>query len=118
MNLIFVYGTLRSSGGNSGLLREARFLSSAKTADRYALYVGGIPYAVEEKGESSIVGELWEVDDDTFRRIDLLEGHPRWYVRKLILIVLDDTNDTVMAWIYFNPSPRGSIRKSGDYFEQ
>lgn len=114
---IFVYGTLRSGGGNSSLLRGSKLVSMAETEQKYALYVEGIPYAVKEEAVSRIIGEVWSIDSDTLQRIDLLEGHPNWYERELINVILTDT-DTMRAWIYFNSSPRGRLVVSGDYFNQ
>ena len=114
---IFVYGTLRSGGGNSRLLRESELVSIAKTDGKYALYVEGIPYAVKKEEVSRIIGEVWSVNSDTLQSIDLLEGHPNWYVRELINVILTDAN-MLRAWIYFNPSPRGRLVESGDYFKQ
>jgi len=114
---IFVYGTLRSRGGNNGLLRESEFISNAVTEKEYALYVEGIPYVSKDEKVSRITGEVWSVDDNTLQRIDLLEGHPSWYVRELISVMLPNL-DIVKAWIYFNPNYRGRLTESGDYFNQ
>lgn len=112
---IFVYGTLRSGGGNNPMLRESKLVAIGKTEQKYALYVQGIPYAVKDEAICSIVGEVWSIDSSTLQMIDVLEGHPIWYKRELISVVTTD-NKIVMAWMYFNSSPKGVLRESGDYF--
>lgn len=67
-----------------------------------------------------IFGEVWEIDDEMFRRTDRLEGYPHFYDRKEV--------DTPygQAWIYFlnredsmrmfsNPNAMNLIQWSGVY---
>ncbi|WP_423792692.1 gamma-glutamylcyclotransferase family protein [Methanocaldococcus indicus] len=117
MTLIFVYGTLRSEcWNNKKYLKNSKFVGKGKTKEKYAMYADLIPYVVEDEKISHIVGEVYDVDEETLRRIDMLEGHPTFYKRKKVKIVLDN-GEEVEAWLYFYPEPYGVLVKSGDYIE-
>ena len=99
---VFVYGSLKSGYGNHPLLVEgdAKFLGEAETAMRYKmLSLGGFP-GVVEGGDDSIKGEVYEVDDDTFRSLDFLEGYPSFYTRKQV-----EVHDGTLAWMYILAKP-------------
>lgn len=96
---IFVYGTLKRGYGNNRLLDGAKFISEAHTPAEYTMVsLGGFP-GVIRGGETSIVGELWEVEDPIqLARIDRLEGHPNFYERHEVPVKVGDGDDA--AWIY------------------
>lgn len=76
---IFVYGTLKRGDVRAYLLEGQRFVGDIKTAPRYKLFnTGEYPALVEADtlgvAGVSIVGELWEVDDDCLARLDIEEG--------------------------------------------
>ncbi|HEX4351864.1 MAG TPA: gamma-glutamylcyclotransferase family protein, partial [Polyangiales bacterium] len=74
--LLFVYGTLRRDAANHHEMGDARFIGRARTAPRYELVdMGGYP-AMLEGGRTSIVGELYEVDDALLRQLDAFEEVP------------------------------------------
>ena len=52
-----------------------------------------------KEGQGRVLGELYRVDEDTFRALDRLEGHPVMYERQLNLITTD-AGDKVEAWVY------------------
>ena len=109
---VFVYGTLRKGFGNHHLLRNAKFIGEGLTKEKYSLYATSIPYVVKEP-LIRIKGELYEVDDFILEELDYLEGHPHFYERELIDVVVN--NKVYKAWMYFYPEPRGNLIKSGDY---
>ena len=94
---VFVYGTLLSGEPNHDRLRGARLLASTRTEPRYTLlsledvrphvlpcYLHGSlgPYpALVEDGDTSVVGEVYDVDDDLLRALDRFEGVPSLYRR-------------------------------------
>ncbi len=101
MTKVFVYGTLKKGWGNHRLLEGSTFLGVYETPKEFSLYDGGFPYAFHGGGEN-IRGELYEVDDDTLKNLDRLEGYPSHYNR--IKIEAHDTADSMgenyEAWIY------------------
>lgn len=116
---VFVYGTLKNGHGNHHWLGDNYvFLGQATTkCDDMALYdLGPFPcvsYPPEGEGGTIITGELYEVDEPTFKMVDMLEGYPDHYGRKLIRV--DHCGNEHAAWIYFyatspkNLTPIGHI---------
>ena len=115
MHTVFVYGTLRSGFNNHFIMKPTVMIGDGETKNKYALYESGIPYLVEDEQVSKIKGEVYFVDQTTFEILDTLEGHPSWYERKLIPVIVNGKEYT--AWTYFN-KPNGVLNKSGDYAKQ
>jgi len=109
---LFVYGTLKRGFGNHHFLQHSHFIDTAHTKLKYALYVSGIPFVTEKVQVSRIYGEVYMVTEPTLKRIDALEGHPVWYCRKLIPVLLDKGGE-INAWLYFNDRPTGSLVSNG-----
>lgn len=73
---VFVYGTLKRGNGNHHLLSRSEFIGKATTAPEFRLlsaFRNVFPYLVP--GDKSIIGEVFEVDDETLRHLDQLEGY-------------------------------------------
>ena len=104
-NLIAVYGTLKKGFSNYySFLTNAKHLGRGETQDKYPLLVSGLPYMVDQKGVGhNVVVDVFKVSDVQLQKVDQLEGHPKWYTRKMIPIKLKDR--TLNCWLYFNPKP-------------
>jgi gamma-glutamylcyclotransferase (GGCT)/AIG2-like uncharacterized protein YtfP len=64
---------------------------------------------------TEIVGEAYRVDCDALARLDELEGHPHWYVRTPIEVVLD-AGGCVKAQMYLSDGMGGGKEiVDGDY---
>lgn len=128
--LLFVYGTLRRGGPNHERLARARFVGAATTAERYALFVDGIPFLAASPAVHRVRGEVYAVDAETLAELDRLEGHPRWYERRPVAVVLDDAAretrraagpafadapPVLSCETYFNDRPTGALSANGDY---
>lgn len=46
-------------------------------------------------------GELYEVDDNVFANLDILEEHPTFYVREQRQVTSLDDSKEITTWIYF-----------------
>jgi len=128
-NLLFVYGTLRQNFGNHGFLKNAHFFGEAKTQDKFVMHCrGSIPFVSESQAISQIVGEVYEIDDNTLAAIDQLEGcYPKrddsgefesssWYIRKQVAIQFGGGNNAIYIWMYFNEQEtQHPIISTGDY---
>lgn len=110
MNTIFVYGTLKREHGN-----YARFIApdtthnfigeAVSTSRDYAMISYGAPMLFKGVPNGHPVkGELYEVSDEAFARIDRLEGHPRVYRREQQFFTTTD-GWTVPAWVYLSSRP-------------
>lgn len=106
-NLVAVYGTLKKGNSNYyKYLSDSKFVSSGKTEDKYPLIVKGLPYLIEEKGIGhNVKVDVFKVSDSALQRLDQLEGHPSWYCRKQVPIVLK-SKKVVMCWVYFSLSAK------------
>jgi gamma-glutamylcyclotransferase (GGCT)/AIG2-like uncharacterized protein YtfP len=76
MHKVFVYGSLLSGMGNHGLLSSAKFIGTTKTTPHFKMMdLGWFPGVVEHHEGDSIIGEVYEVDDEQLYRLDRLEGY-------------------------------------------
>lgn len=113
--LVAVYGTLKRGYGNHRLLETSKFLGTDRIEgfDMYNLYSGGFPGILHSKSvrsvENTIFIEVFEVDEDTFMRLDCLEGYDEdeptegLYDREQVMTQYG------LAWIYtFNGTPNES----------
>lgn len=102
--LVFVYGTLKSGHGNNYILSATSdFLGVDYTTEDHIMVGAGIPF-VRPCRETDrpdcvgrVAGELWRVnDEETMRRLDMLEGHPNAYTRTQTVL-----NSGQIAWVYY-----------------
>lgn len=102
-NLVAVYGTLKRGYSNYHRnLTSSKYVGSGTTKDKYPLLVKGLPYLIDECGKGHKVKvDVFKVTDSVMRDLDQLEGHPDWYRRKKVPIVLNKKT-TVSCWVYFN----------------
>lgn len=115
--LVSVYGSLRRGLGNHRLLENSGVneIGEFVTEPKYTLFsLGGFP-GIHENGTTAVKMEVYEVDDDTFKRLDRLEGYDpdneeySMYLRRIINTPFGD------AYYYvYNGSARGSI-EHGDW---
>ncbi len=73
---IFVYGTLKRGLCRAGFLAGQHFWGEARTLPRYRMYNCGTYPGLKLSAENglSIIGELWQVDDECLARRDREEG--------------------------------------------
>lgn len=111
MEKVLVYGSLRMGEGNNYLLEGSDFMGEIKFTGFTLHNLGYYPAIVEnEENGQEIVGEVWEITNDTFNRLDRLEGYPHYYNRKQI------ETEFGPAWVYFNNnSISRPIVESGDW---
>ena len=102
-NVIGVYGTLKKGNSNYyHFLTSSKYVGRGETKDKYPLIVESLPYMVDKKGIGhNVTIDVFKVSDDKLLDIDGLEGHPNWYKRKQVPVVVNDKE--IMCWIYFNP---------------
>jgi gamma-glutamylaminecyclotransferase len=115
-HLIFVFGTLKEGYRNFHINRGKRIGGDVVTVDPHPLYIIGqrcLPWLLDRPGQGlPVVGQLFEVDDETLAAMDLLErvDDPQWYVRGRIR-VRPHANGPVPidapidAWVYFGGEP-------------
>ena len=62
-------------------------------------------------GNFSVKGELYEVDNPTRSRLDMLEGHPTFYKREIISV---EEHGEAWAYIIVNKESGRVVGESGD----
>jgi gamma-glutamylaminecyclotransferase len=90
--LIFVYGSLLRGESNHSVLGGARLIARAITAPRYTLIDLGAFPAMLDSGRTPIHGEVYRCDAETLARLDRLEGHPRFYQRRDVMLARGPAN--------------------------
>ena len=112
-HLIFVFGTLRQTQSNHQLLGNAYCYGAGHTRDKYAMYItSGYPYVTSNEARYPIVGELYAIDDATLDKLDKMEGHPHYFIRREIIVDVGRAEYT--AWMYFR-DPQGALMPTGDF---
>ncbi len=118
---IFVYGSLKKDHYAEHYLKDATYCGQATTEqanwDMYAILAeddGDKHYpGVQTGGEYRIEGELYMVDEDTLKKLDVFEEVGLAYTRKSIAL---DHPETKKAWMYIhicnNAKPDPSATKS------
>ncbi|CAN5888661.1 gamma-glutamylcyclotransferase [soil metagenome] len=117
-HLVFVYGTLRRGGARAMSIRfpSSKFIGDAKVSG--SLYdLGAYPGLLLNDSNPSVMGEVYEIDDEILSKLDDLEASS-YYWRKQVEISVGIQRRA--CWIYEpNPefySPRTLIT-SGDWIE-
>lgn len=106
--VIGVYGTLKFNLGNHSLIKGADFIGYGYTSAKRRLCIDGLPYLIRgvHQDGHNVELELYSVDDETLSRVDSLEGHPDFYKREKLKVMIDrsDTScvksGSVFAWVY------------------
>lgn len=106
---VFFYGNhlrgFQSSQMLFGMDRPPIFRGETKTVEMFGMTTNGDSAFVNQNDErTKICGELWEVDSRILNHIDILEGHPNWYERKLVELEIGEK-----AYLYFNNRSIGDI---------
>jgi len=74
-HLVFVYGTLRRGGARAMSIRfpNSKFIADAKVSG--SLYdLGAYPGLLLNESNSLVIGEVYEVDDETLNKLDDFEA--------------------------------------------
>lgn len=115
---LFVYGTLLKGLERESVLSESRYLGTVVIQAR--MYdLGSYPGIID--GEGQVIGEIYEIDQDTLNKLDEVEGYlpdePKdsKYIRKGVKIVSTEVEDTVIAYFYNQQVEESGRILSGDY---
>lgn len=104
---VFVYGTLKRGHRNNGVLENATFIGNGITLSNCRLLHAGFPVLMDEGGKpedsAPVVGEVYECDEATVKRLDRLESEGRMYNRLTAAIVMENGNQLVCNLYVGNP---------------
>jgi gamma-glutamylcyclotransferase (GGCT)/AIG2-like uncharacterized protein YtfP len=117
-HLVFIYGSLRrgSAGAMSIRFPGSKFIAEAQVSG--SLYdLGAYPGLLLNESNSNVIGEVYEVDDDTLKRLDDFEASSNYW-RKQVEISLGAQRK--LCWTY-EPNPEfyslRTLITSGDWIE-
>ena len=103
---IFVYGTLKRGLSNHRYLAGQQFIGEAATTAGFRLFdLGGYPGMISDPATGrSIRGEVWAVDADCLRQLDLLEDVAGGeYLRTRIPLLPPFSEKNVEGYLYLRP---------------
>ncbi|WXX18471.1 hypothetical protein TacPo2_16 [Pantoea bacteriophage TacPo2] len=125
-NLVAVYGSLLSGLGNHRVMERARgeLLGTGESVINIDMYsLGGFPSIslAHSEHKSTIRVEVYEVDDEGMKPLNMLEGYRgegerNFYNRSLVDIKLDN-GDVVEAFIYHIDEQQSTPVVDGDWRE-
>lgn len=97
---VFVYGTLRAGNSRDSVLKESEKIPGIFKLDGFRMVsLRAFPAIVP--GESTIVGEVYTVNDKTLRLLDAIEGTSHGlYTRETVSVSSEDGTETVKAFVY------------------
>jgi gamma-glutamylcyclotransferase (GGCT)/AIG2-like uncharacterized protein YtfP len=99
---VFVYGSLRKGLRLNHILtdKNSTFLSEGMTKDNFYVHdLGQFPGLEKNKAGVQVFGEVWLVNEDCLLYLDIVEGVPTLYERKVCKIITNDTG-TVSCFMY------------------
>jgi gamma-glutamylcyclotransferase (GGCT)/AIG2-like uncharacterized protein YtfP len=117
-HLVFVYGTLRRGSAGAMAIRfpNSKFIAEAQVSG--SLYdLGAYPGLLTNESNSLVIGEVYEVDDETLNELDEFEAASD-YLRKQVEISVGTHRR--IGWTYEPSLESYSLRtliKSGDWIE-
>lgn len=114
--LIAVYGSLRKGLHNHRLLENSTLLGTFNTEPEYSLYSLGSYPGLKNYGNTSVVMEVYEVDDRTAMMVDGLEGYnPNRKATFYDKIKIDTPFGEANVYVYVDDIPKERLIESGDW---
>lgn len=104
---LFVYGSLKKGFDNHIILKEANYISNAKTINKFAMYKEenkNYPYIVKNESIGHIIeGELYKItSENIWAKIDEFEGAPNYFKRINIRIKIKKREIKVKTYVLSN----------------
>lgn len=117
--LVGVYGSLRKSMSNHQYhLSTSEYKGTFSTEPEYTLHSLSYYPGLKQNGNTSVVMEVYEVDENTLKRLNQLEGYyPGEKATFYDRIEIDTPWGKAFTYIYVNELPKESIVESGDWCE-
>lgn len=103
---LFVYGSLK----NRKILK-GELLGAARTVEMYHRgQTSFFPFVVHPENKNSTInsdkefiqGSVYDIKDDSIKIIDDYEGHPLFFKREIIKVLLNDEIIEVYCYLYLN----------------
>jgi gamma-glutamylcyclotransferase (GGCT)/AIG2-like uncharacterized protein YtfP len=117
--LVAVYGSLRKTMGNHNYyLSNSEYKGTFSTEPEYTLHSLSVYPGLKLNGHTSVVMEVYEVDERTLSNLNTLEGYSTsrtatFYDR----IEIDTPWGKAFTYIYVNELSKDFIVESGDWVD-
>ena len=100
---VAVYGTLKKGHNNYfNYLKHADYAGSGVTSEKFPLIINGLPYVLNKPGVGhNVEVDIFYVNRKELAELDALEGHPEWYYREEVEVIMND-GGIEYAYLYFN----------------
>lgn len=98
MHRVFVYGTLKRGFRLYDNMKHAHFVGKAQLPGYEMYEICWYPGITKSK-DSVVFGEVFDVDDDTLRRLDEIECETYLYKRDRETVYFED-GTSCQAWFY------------------
>ncbi len=109
-NLLFVYGTLKRGLCRHSFLADSQFKGLGKSTGSYRMVsVGDYPGLIHEPNGRPISGEVYQVDDETLRRLDIVEGVAEGLYRRDWIDLISPWNQEQVATYFYSLPTEGMI---------
>ena len=115
--LVSVYGSLRKTmSNNQYYLSDSEYKGTFTTEPNYSLYSLSFYPGLKLNGNTSVIMEVYEVDEETLTNLNRLEGYypgekSTFYDR----IEINTPWGRAFTYIYVNELSKDSIVESGDW---
>lgn len=97
--LMFVYGTLKRGFRNHHLIKNSKFIGDG-VIKGYAMYdLGSFPGIKKDENEE-VKGEVFEIDQNTLKRVDQLESEGYLYIRTRADVHLEGEIIKAATYVY------------------
>ena len=115
--LVSVYGSLRKTMGNHHYyLSSSEYKGTFTTEPEYTLHSLSFYPGLKLNGNTSVVMEVYEVDEDTLKNLNRLEGYrPNEKATFYDRIEINTPWGKAFTYIYVNELSKESIVESGDW---
>lgn len=116
---VICYGTLRQACSNHHIIQGSTFLGTGKLIKPATMYSNrSFPIlSFTPTSSHSIVVEVYQVDTNTLKRLDQLEGYPQWYARSEEEVHLEN-GEKIIGWVYHQAFEKHRLQlivESGDW---
>jgi len=136
---VFVYGTLKNGESNHRWIEDNRYIGNGITVNKYKMVGGvGFPYILDDEilnGKHNIHGEVYNIIGvENLNMLDILEGYPDLYTRKIIDIKLNNNTgmynrgdnlgkdnikeEVIKCWVYMLNKTDSACMKGEDGIEE
>lgn len=115
MEYLFVYGTLKRGQANHRYLKGAEFIGEGESVEKFVMFDIGVPVVTRDKKVASIKGELYRVSPEILKRCDKLEGHPRYYRREKVKVVVKGEEFEAWMYLWIRPVRDGILVEDGEW---